>query len=116
VAAATAGSAASAARARARRTRVTARAALLLVIVLVTGAFSITPLHAYLQQRSEIARLEQQERILERANTGLEQRVGALHDPEELERLARECLGMVKPGETAFVTVPAGGGHPATDC
>jgi len=112
-----AASASSAARARARRrTRITARAALLLVIVLITGAFSITPLHAYLQQRAEIERLERQERILEQANTGLEQRVGALHDPEELERLARECLGMVKPGETAFVTVPEGGGHPATNC
>ena len=36
---------------------------------------------------------------------------------DELERIARECLGMVKPGEIAFVVVPKGG-HTATpsDC
>jgi cell division protein FtsB len=99
-----------------RPSRATARAALLLVIVLMTGAFSMAPLHAYLQQRSKIAELERQSRVLERANADLSQRVGQLHDPTELERLARECLGMVRPGETAFVTVPAGGGHPSTDC
>jgi cell division protein FtsB len=100
----------------ARRTRVTARAVLLLVVLLVTGAFSMAPLHAYLQERSKIAELERQAGVMERANVDLEERIGTLHDPGELERLARECLGMVRPGETAFVTVPAGGGHPATDC
>jgi cell division protein FtsB len=99
-----------------RPSRATARAALLLVIVLMTVAFSMAPLHAYLQQRSKIAELERQSRLLERANADLEQRVGQLHDPNELERLARECLGMVRPGETAFVTIPAGGGRPSTDC
>jgi len=99
-----------------RPSRATARAALLLVIVLMTMAFSMAPLHAYLQQRSKIAELERQSRVLERANADLAQRVVQLHDPTELERLARECLGMVRPGETAFVTVPAGGGHPSTDC
>jgi cell division protein FtsB len=99
-----------------RPSRATARAALLLVIVLMTMAFSMAPLHAYLQQRSKIAELERQSRVLERANADLTQRVVQLHDPTELERLARECLGMVRPGETAFVTVPAGGGHPSTDC
>jgi cell division protein FtsL len=99
-----------------RSSRAKARLALLLVIVLVTVAFSMAPLHAYLQQGSKIADLERQSRVLERANSDLEQRVVQLHDPNELERLARECLGMVRPGETAFVTVPAGGGHPSTDC
>jgi cell division protein FtsB len=86
------------------------------VIVLVAGAFAMAPLHAYLEQRSKIAELQREATVLQRANADLEQRVGQLHDPNELERLARECLGMVRPGETAFVTVPAGGGHPATDC
>jgi cell division protein FtsL len=99
-----------------RSSRAKARLALLLVIVLVTAAFSMAPLHAYLQQSSKIADLERQSRVLERANGDLEQRVAQLHDPNELERLARECLGMVRPGETAFVTVPASGGHPSTDC
>jgi cell division protein FtsL len=102
--------------ARPRHSRATARAMLLLVIVLVTVAFSMAPLHALLQQRSNIAELERQTQVLDRANADLEQRVGTLHDPTELERIARECLGMVKPGETAFVTIPAGGGRPTTDC
>ena len=33
-----------------------------------------------------------------------------------LERIARECLGMVKPGETAFVVVPAHGKPDPPDC
>ncbi|MBI3647925.1 MAG: septum formation initiator family protein [Actinobacteria bacterium] len=96
--------------------RVTARAVLLLVTVLIVLAFSMAPLRAYLEQRASIAELQHQTLVLEKANADLEERIAKLHDPTELERLARECLGMVKPGETAFITVPAGGGGATTDC
>lgn len=39
---------------------------------------------------------------------------GRLHDPVELEKLARECLGMAGPGEVAFVT--PGGRPDSADC
>jgi cell division protein FtsB len=43
----------------------------------------------------------------------LERRIELLNDPEHLERLARRCLGMVRPGEILFVVPeeePAGAG------
>jgi cell division protein FtsB len=40
-----------------------------------------------------------------------------LRDPGFLERLARQCLGMVKPGEVAFVVVPVQGAPaPPPEC
>jgi cell division protein FtsB len=102
---------------RARPTvRITARAALLLVTVLVLLAFGMAPLRAYMEERSKIAELQRQAEVLEQATDHLDRRIAELNDPAELERLARECLVMVKPGETAFVMVPEDGGSPAADC
>ncbi|HEV8563285.1 MAG TPA: septum formation initiator family protein [Actinomycetota bacterium] len=96
--------------------RVTARAAVLFVTVLIVLAFGMAPLQAYLEGRSEIAELQRQAAILEQATDHLDRRIAELNDPTELERIARECLVMVKPGETAFVMVPEDSGPPAADC
>jgi cell division protein FtsB len=98
------------------RVRVTARAAVLLVIVLVLLALGMAPLRAYMDERAKIAELERQTEVLQRATSHLDQRVAELNDPAELERIARECLVMVKPGETAFVLVPEHEGQPVADC
>jgi cell division protein FtsB len=89
--------------------RLTARAALLLVVMLVVFAFALAPLRAYLGQRSALADLQRQTEKLERQNERLQERLLQLNDPRELERLARACLGMVRPGETAFVAIPETG-------
>jgi cell division protein FtsB len=89
--------------------RLTARAGVLLIVMLVVFAFALAPLRAYLGQRSELADLHRQRAKLERQNDRLQGRLLQLSDPRELERLARACLGMVRPGETAFVTIPATG-------
>jgi cell division protein FtsB len=89
--------------------RLTARAALLLIVMLVVFAFALAPLRAYLGQRSALADLRRQTQKLERQNDRLQARLLELNDPRELERLARACLGMVRPGETAFVTIPETG-------
>ena len=39
-----------------------------------------------------------------------------LNDPRTLERLARECLGMVRPGQIAFVTIPKHAAPIPPDC
>ena len=91
------------------RARLTARAGILAALVVIIGALSIVPAKQLLGQRATIAELEQRSESLQRANDALEERISRLHDPDELERLARVCLGMVKPGETAFVTVPRHG-------
>ncbi|MGQ0668121.1 MAG: FtsB family cell division protein [Actinomycetota bacterium] len=91
------------------RARPTARGVLLAAVVAVLAVFSAVPVRQYLDQRGEIADLGRQILLLEDANAELERWIARLHDPAELERLARECLGMVKSGEVAFVVVPKGG-------
>jgi cell division protein FtsB len=95
-----------------RGIRLTPRAAALLAVVLLLVAASLGVVRQYWSQRAEINRLEQQVEALETDRVHLAQRIEALRDPKTLERLARLCLGMVLPGEIAFV-VP---GKPPPDC
>jgi cell division protein FtsB len=88
--------------------RPTGRAVLLVVVVVMLGVFSAVPVRAYLAQRTQLAQLEQRATELERSNEELRSNIRQLHDPEYLERLARACLGMVKPGEVAFVSRSSG--------
>ena len=45
-----------------------------------------------------------------------QRQIQRLHAPNYLERLARECLGMVRPGEVSFVVVPKDGGPKPAAC
>jgi cell division protein FtsB len=98
------------------RIRLTPRAAVLVFSVFVVAMFAIAPIRGYLGQRSQLAELERQAAVLEEQNAALKARIDDLNDPRTLERLARECLGMVKPGELAFVTVPKGEAPAPPDC
>lgn len=91
------------------RIRFTPRAAVLAALVLVLGLAMVVPVGQYFEQRAEIAELERTVRELEHQRAVMRGRLERLHDPAYLERLARECLGMVRPGEIAFVPVPEGG-------
>jgi cell division protein FtsB len=91
------------------RPRLTPRAAVLAAIVLIVLMAAVVPLRQYLDQRSRIADLEDRVAEMTAQRDRLERRIGRLRDPAYLERMARECLGMVRPGEIAFVTVPEGG-------
>jgi cell division protein FtsB len=99
----------------ASRLRVTGRAVVLGVILILTGVASAGVVRQYLGQRAEIDRLEQEVRSIEADRARLEEEITRLHDPLHLERLARECLGMVKPGEIRFV-VPDDSGTPPARC
>jgi cell division protein FtsB len=102
---------------RRRRARLTARATVLLTIVAGVLVLSIAPIEMYLDQRAELRRLERRSEQLQRENDGLTARAEQLRDRGYLERLARQCLGMVKPGETAFVVVPKEGAPaPPPEC
>jgi cell division protein FtsL len=91
------------------RIRITPRAAVLVAIVLVLATATIVPLRQYFAQQARMDTLEQRVDALQRERQELEAEIEKLHDPEYLEELARKCLGMVRPGEIAFVTVPKGG-------
>ncbi|HEV3474682.1 MAG TPA: septum formation initiator family protein [Actinomycetota bacterium] len=92
--------------------RLTPRAAGLVAILLLLVVASAGVVREYWSQRTEIDKLEQQVDALEADRVRLEQRIEDLKDPAKLERLARVCLGMVRPGEIAFV-VP---GKPPPEC
>ena len=78
---------------------------------------SVAPAQLYFEQRAELAQLERQAAALERTNETLASRAEQLRDHAYLERLARRCLGMVKPGEVAFVVVPKEGAPaPPPEC
>ncbi len=95
------------------RPKLTGRAAALLIAVSVLLVMAVVPARQYLVQRGRIAEFDRQAAELEAQNSELRAENSALHDPVHLEELARACLGMVAPGEVAFVIA----GKPAsTDC
>ena len=101
---------ATAARSAIRRPRasLTPRAAILAVVVAAILVYLVVPLRTYVAQRNHLTQLERQTQILEQQNARLAREVQMLKDPAQLERLARECLGMVKKGEIGFIVVPEG--------
>ena len=99
-----------------RGRRITGRALAFLVVVGALLVASMYPLRAYLAERSQITGLRQQVSDLERKNADYDRRIAQVHDPQYLERLARECLGMIKPGEIGFVVVPKHGKAGARIC
>jgi cell division protein FtsB len=71
----------------------------------------------YMEQRAELTELERQATALASRNQRLTDRAERLRDAAFLERLARQCLGMVRPGEVAFVVVPKEGAPaPPPEC
>ena len=101
---------------RRRGPTLTPRATILGFVVFVAAIFAVAPARAYLDQRAARQQLAQQVHQLEQQNAHLQERIDELHDPVELERLARECLGMVDPGEIAVVPVRAGAPPPSPNC
>jgi cell division protein FtsB len=101
--------------ARPRRTALTGRAA---VLALVVGALVLSlayPLRQYVEQRSEIAALEQEkERRTERV-AQLERQKQRWQDPAYVKARARERLHFVMPGERGFVVADGAADGPGAD-
>lgn len=90
------------------RGRVTPHA-LVLTVVVVGLLFALTfPVRIYLSQRSQVARLQQQQQVLQQQNGDLQRQITRLKSPGYLQQVARECLGMVRPGEIQFILAPKG--------
>jgi len=78
---------------------------LLFAALLAACVYILQPGYAkYVEHRNEIGRLEAEIEALEAERARLEKDMQALEeeDPEYIERLAREKLHLVKPGETIF--------------
>ena len=99
-----------------RGTRFTPRAVMLALVVTALLLYLAVPIRAYVAQRQRLDQLQRQTQFLEQQNGKLEQQVKQLHDPAYIERVARECLGMVKKGEIGFIVVPRNGPPQPVDC
>lgn len=88
-------------------------ALLLIGLALLT---TVIPFRQILDQRARVEATAAELTRIEIENGVLQHEVEALSSPQEIERLAREKLGYVMPGETAFVVLaPDESPAPAAD-
>ncbi|MEX0790432.1 MAG: septum formation initiator family protein [Actinomycetota bacterium] len=76
---------------------------------LVVGALALTgvaPARQAFAQREQVAEVEAKVSALKERNDELTSRLNRLSDIAYMEKLAREQLGVVRPGETSYVVVP----------
>jgi cell division protein FtsB len=77
---------------------------------LVVGALALTgvaPARQAFRQHEQVGELQARVDALKERNTELTGRLNRLSDVAYMEKLAREQLGVVRPGETSYVVVPA---------
>jgi cell division protein FtsB len=77
---------------------------------LVVGALALTgvaPARQALRQHQQVDELQSRVDALKQRNGELTGRLNRLSDVAYMEKLAREQLGVVRPGETSYVVVPA---------
>ncbi len=76
-------------------------------LVLVGALFVfVFPISAWLDQRGQLSEAEHRLDVLREQNQRLAAQSAKLHSNEEIERLARDRYGMVRPGEQAWAIVP----------
>lgn len=88
---------------RRRSVLVTLLAGLLLLGFLFVFVY---PTRTYLKQREQIQASQQRLSVLQRETASLERDTRSLDGDAEIERIAREQYGLVRPGETPYVLVP----------
>ncbi|MEX2553251.1 MAG: septum formation initiator family protein [Actinomycetota bacterium] len=79
------------------------------LLALVVGALAVTgiaPAQQMYDQRKLIEQEEAKLTALTEKNAALENRLSRSQDPAYMEKLAREQLGLVRPGETSYVVIP----------
>jgi cell division protein FtsB len=79
------------------------------LLALVVGALAVTgiaPAQQMYDQRKLIEDEEAKLAALTEKNAALESRLARSQDPAYMEKLARERLGLVRPGETSYMVIP----------
>ena len=78
------------------------------VLLLLGAAYLfVFPARTYLAQRQQISFEEHTVSVLQAANAKLASEKAALQDNSTIERLARQDYGLVKPGQQAYMVLPA---------
>jgi len=83
-----------------------ARSAVVATLLVVLLLSALYPIRQYFSQKSSLAGLTVQENRLNDRIAELRAERSRLMTDAEVERIAREELGMVRPGEVAFAIVP----------
>jgi cell division protein FtsL len=83
-----------------------------LLFVLLGAAFltQVVPYRQIIDSQRQVASAQESLAALEAENEELEADVTALNTEAEIEKLAREKLGYVRPGETGYVVLDPPGG------
>lgn len=93
--------------------------AVLLLVALAGVLTYVLPFRQIIAQGRAVELSERKLAVLREENARLEADVAALQTPTEVERIAREDYGLVRPGEVAYVVVtpraPAGEAVGAAD-
>jgi cell division protein FtsL len=89
------------------RRRPSMRLALFLVVLVGLLFAFVYPTRTFLDQRNETNKARAQLEVLQSENARLARESKRLSTDSEIERLAREKYGLVKPGERPFVILPA---------
>ncbi|MFQ5948188.1 MAG: septum formation initiator family protein [Acidimicrobiia bacterium] len=82
--------------------------AVLGLVLLVALAFTmagIFPFRQILAQRRSVQLAEQKLEALQAENRRLEEQISVLQTPGEVERLARQQFGLVRPGEVGYTVI-----------
>jgi cell division protein FtsB len=82
-------------------------AVITLLFLLLGAAFltQVVPYRQIIESQRQVSSAQTRLAALETENEVLEADVAALNTDEEIEKLAREKLGYVRPGETAYVVL-----------
>jgi len=67
----------------------------------------VFPARTYLAQRQDLAAASARVQILSTENKNLTDQAAKLHNDAEIERLARQQYGLVRPGEEAYAILPS---------
>jgi cell division protein FtsB len=92
-----------------RRRRWTSVAFAILLIALGLVATGVLPVQQYLERGTQVDAARERLEALVAENAVLEEEATALLGDEEIERIAREQYGFVKPGEVGYVVITPDG-------
>ena len=90
---------------RAQRAIMTPRGAILALLLVGVLFSSVYPIRRYFQVRSSIAQLQHENRALDQRTQQLTKQKQQLQSDADVETLAREKYGYVRPGEVPFAII-----------
>lgn len=76
---------------------------LVLIMIGLALITTVIPFRQIVEQQNRLEAASAELTLVQAENEMLDQEVAALNTPAEIERLARQKLGYVMPGETAYV-------------